>query len=92
MRQAGRLGGRGDHKLTVGDVDATPESNDATSPVPLVKKLRLSLDRWNCATVIFLVIFEQDSPALVRVIVLKAVAWISGVVGPVELRGERLWP
>ncbi len=83
---------RDDHELAVGDACPPHEHTDANGPMLPVKELSLTLGRWNFAAVIFLVMFEQNDPALVRVMALKAVSWMSDIQGPVELSGEKLWP
>ena len=80
---AGFPRGRGDHEIAI---------VDATSPAPPVQELSLTLGRWNFATVIFLLMFEQGDTVLARVMVLKAVAWLSDSGARVELTGEKPWP
>ena len=82
--------------------DMWPEHTDSPSHavswphevniVPLPKERTLTLDRWNFATVMFLVMFELKDPCLVRLVVLKVIAWMTEPEERVELTSATLWP
>ena len=62
--------------------------------VPLLNERTLALERWNFATVMFLVMFELEDPTLVRRVVIKVVAWMAEAEaeGRVELTCATFWP
>jgi len=78
--------------------DVWPEHTDSPSHAitgphkPLLKERTLALDRWNFATVMFLVMFELEDPCLVRRVVMKVIAWMAEAEGRVELTCATLWP
>ena len=62
--------------------------------MPLLNERTLALERWNFATVMFLVMFELEDPTLVRRVVMKVVAWMAEAEaeGRVELTCATFWP
>ncbi len=78
-----------------GDVwseQSDPPPSQVITDMPLPKQWTLTLDRWNFATVMFLVMFELEDPYLVRVVVLKVIAWMADADGRVALTCGAPWP
>ena len=79
------------------DVHDDVEHTDSPSPaIPgphePIQGRTLTLDRWNFATVMFLVMFELEDPFLVRRVVMKVIAWMAEAEARVELTRATLWP
>ena len=82
--------------------EVLPEHTDSPAPsveglheaniaVPLRARM-LDLDRWDFATVMFLVMFELEDPYLIRLVALKVIAWMAEAEERVELTCTTLWP
>ena len=82
--------------------EVRPEHTDSPAPsvaglheaniaVPLQERT-LDLDRWNFATVMFLVMFELEDPYLIRLVALKVIAWMAEAEERVELTWATPWP
>lgn len=75
---------------SAGPDPAAPKAN--VVPDRVAAEWALTLDRWNFATVVFMVIFEIDDPTLVWAVVRNVIAWTAAGKGRVDLTGEKYWP